>query len=611
MAEGFSDIGHIIDYSDIKNEKKIGHGGFGIVYKAILKDQGAVAVRKVFKNLKIPIRNMLEDEVRKMVSFRSPYLVKLIGAVMDPSNHALVLEYMCHGSLRDYQKNNDVSWPIILRLVHDVILGMNYLHKTLKLVHQDLKIDNILVDIGPKAKISDFGSSVRRVYSMTVADHYEEKKEEEKEEDVVCNTISHMAPEFLQNKRREPNEKYDVYSFGITLWEIVTQKDPYENAVATEVIEWAVCQNQRPSEEDIPTECPAVLNEMMHKCWDMDPYIRPKFEEIKEMFDIVQIKDLRNNEIEEVTQLPANYRDVADRDKTMRSKTLMEAASKGDIEEVKELLRMNCDVTTKDKDGNTALHISILQRRNEVTELLINYGIDIDMKGQNEKTALHCAAQIGELDILQKLFDMSADLEVKDKLGSTPIHYACKYGGIGAVKKCLELGSDLQAKSTIGSSGLHLACAGIHNNVVDLLLEKGMEIESKDKYGFTPLHYASFYGNNDEIVKNLIRRDCNTKAKTKRGRTAFQIAKQKNHREIANLLTPKDNSENSVQEKGTLGGSDPTRAVTKLTLNSTFTRVLNSHPQKRSTIPHTTTQIIMGVQATDEERLHKRLIADL
>nr|XP_006815071.1 PREDICTED: receptor-interacting serine/threonine-protein kinase 1-like [Saccoglossus kowalevskii] len=168
---------------------------------------------------------MLKDEARTMTKFRSPYIVQILGVVMHPSNYALVLEYMCHGSLREYQKNNDVSWPTILGLVHDVILGMNYLHKTVGLVHRDVKIDNILVDKGPKAKISDFGLSVWHEYSKMVP-RRSRVSTTSGDQGAYC-TVTHIAPECLEDINRKPDNKRDVYSFGITLWEIVTKKYPY------------------------------------------------------------------------------------------------------------------------------------------------------------------------------------------------------------------------------------------------------------------------------------------------------------------------------------------------------------------------------------------------
>ncbi|XP_006823146.1 receptor-interacting serine/threonine-protein kinase 2-like [Saccoglossus kowalevskii] len=282
MATANPDIGHIVDEYAITNEN-FGGGGFGNVYKASHIDWGVVAVKRIFKNLQIIERDrkMLEDEARTMTNIRSSYVVQLLGVVMNPSNYALVLEYMCHGSLRDYQKNNDVSWPIILDLVHDVILGMNYLHKTLKLVHRDVKIDNILVDKGPKAKVSDFGLSVWHEYSKKVSRHSR-----------VSNT-------------------------------------PDIDVVHSAVIISAVTRNQRPDEKEIPVECPLILKSMMEECWNGNPYKRPTFQALKEMMEKSE---------DSVTGL--NF-DRIDINKTK----LIDAAAKGDIKEVKRLLSEGYDVT--------------------------------------------------------------------------------------------------------------------------------------------------------------------------------------------------------------------------------------------------------------------------
>ncbi|XP_077864385.1 receptor-interacting serine/threonine-protein kinase 1-like [Saccoglossus kowalevskii] len=218
---------------------------------------------------------MLKDEARTMTKFRSPYIVQILGVVMHPSNYALVLEYMCHGSLREYQKNNDVSWPTILGLVHDVILGMNYLHKTVGLVHRDVKIDNILVDKGPKAKISDFGLSVWHEYSKMVP-RRSRVSTTSGDQGAYC-TVTHIAPECLEDINRKPDNKRDVYSFGITLWEIVTKKYPYGFAKSSVIIS-AVTRQQRPDLKEISPECPPILKSMMKECWNGNPYKRPTFQ---------------------------------------------------------------------------------------------------------------------------------------------------------------------------------------------------------------------------------------------------------------------------------------------------------------------------------------------
>ncbi|XP_006824176.2 ankyrin repeat and protein kinase domain-containing protein 1-like [Saccoglossus kowalevskii] len=283
MAAAYPYTGHIIDHAEISEEVCIGSGGFGVVYKASHKIFGDVAVKRIFKDLEISIRDrqILEDEAQKLTQIRSPYVVLLYGVVMHPCNYSLVLEYMCYGTLREYQLKYDVNWSTIEELVRHVILGIHYLHVTAKIVHRDVKIGNILVGKGPTAKVSDFGLSEWHEYSRMVSENCRASSES-----VTVGTTTHIPPECFMDINRKADTKFDVYSFGITIWEIVTKKRPYINA-KPDVIPFAVINNQRPDENEIPHDCPVFLTNMMKECWNGDPKRRPTF---KEMLDRITEK---------------------------------------------------------------------------------------------------------------------------------------------------------------------------------------------------------------------------------------------------------------------------------------------------------------------------------
>jgi len=100
-----------------------------------------------------------------------------------------------------------------------------------------------------------------------------------------------MAPEMLQEK--EYNEKADVYSFGIVLWELYTMKGPYEGRFSSleEFIEAIVVDEERP---DMPPDCPTTLCNLIESCWQTDPQLRPSFARILEasLFDCIIIEEL-------------------------------------------------------------------------------------------------------------------------------------------------------------------------------------------------------------------------------------------------------------------------------------------------------------------------------
>ncbi|XP_077866501.1 receptor-interacting serine/threonine-protein kinase 2-like [Saccoglossus kowalevskii] len=274
---------HIITYDKISDERRIASGSFGVVYEAQHEDWGQVAIKKPIRITSITDKERceLEAEAAKMVDVRSLNIVTLFGVVIDPSHYCLVLEYMCHGSMKTFQSKFDNPWPMKICMIYNIVLGMNYLHETANIVHRDLKVDNVLVGEGFKAKISDFGLATWKKYTQkySIMNCIES----------TCSymgTTSHIPPENLRDVNKAADYKFDVYSFAVTLWEIVTNETPYKNAQNHEHLMGAVMHGQRPDIKLIPPECLDVIRNVMEACWDDDPQKRPSFGDLKKKIEI-------------------------------------------------------------------------------------------------------------------------------------------------------------------------------------------------------------------------------------------------------------------------------------------------------------------------------------
>ncbi|CAN4092914.1 unnamed protein product [Withania somnifera] len=138
-----------------------------------------------------------------------------------------------------------------------------------KIVHRDVKAENMLLDTNRNLKIADFG--VARVEAQNPKDMTGE-----------TGTLGYMAPEVLDGKPY--NRKCDVYSFGICLWEIYCCDLPYSDLSFAEVSSAVVRQNLRP---DIPRCCPNSLANIMKKCWDANPDKRPEMDEVVRLLEAV------------------------------------------------------------------------------------------------------------------------------------------------------------------------------------------------------------------------------------------------------------------------------------------------------------------------------------
>ncbi|KAE8714604.1 protein tesmin/TSO1-like CXC 2-like [Hibiscus syriacus] len=126
--------------------------------------------------------------------------------------------------------------------------SLSYLHSE-KIVHRDVKTENLLLDTQKNVKIADFG--VARVEAWNPCDMTGE-----------TGTLGYMAPEVLNGKHY--NRKCDVYSFGICLWEIYCCDMPYPDLSFVEISSAVVQEKLRPA---IPRCCLSSLVNIMRKCW--------------------------------------------------------------------------------------------------------------------------------------------------------------------------------------------------------------------------------------------------------------------------------------------------------------------------------------------------------
>ncbi|KAK3018548.1 hypothetical protein RJ639_003905 [Escallonia herrerae] len=189
-----------------------------------------------------------------------------------PSNICcVVVEYLPGGALKSYlikNRRKKLAFKVVVQMALDLARGLSYLHSQ-KIVHRDVKTENMLLDKTRTIKIADFG--VARVEASNPNDMTGE-----------TGTLGYMAPEVLNGNPY--NRKCDVYSFGICLWEIYCCDMPYPDLSFSEVTSAVVRQNLRP---DIPRCCPSSLANVMKRCWDANPDKRPEMEEVVFMLEAI------------------------------------------------------------------------------------------------------------------------------------------------------------------------------------------------------------------------------------------------------------------------------------------------------------------------------------
>eukprot|EP01018_Ginkgo_biloba_P001230 Gb_26546 [translate_table: standard] len=258
-----------IPWEDLILKERIGAGSFGTVHRADW--HGSDVAVKILIEQDFHEERLKEflREVAIMKRLRHPNVVLFMGAVTMRPNLSIVTEYLPRGSL--YRLIHRAGAREILderrrlRMALDVAKGMNYLHwLSPPIVHRDLKSPNLLVDKTWTVKVCDFGLSRFKANTFLSSKS-------------AAGTPEWMAPEVL---RDEPsNEKSDIYSFGVILWELVTMQQPWSGLSPAQVVGAVGFQNRR---LQIPKDMNPEIATIIESCWATDSRQRPSFASIME-----------------------------------------------------------------------------------------------------------------------------------------------------------------------------------------------------------------------------------------------------------------------------------------------------------------------------------------
>ncbi|XP_076881354.1 G-type lectin S-receptor-like serine/threonine-protein kinase At4g27290 isoform X2 [Bidens hawaiensis] len=192
---------------------KLGEGGFGPVYKGVLEDGQEIAVKRLAKTSTQGLHEF-KNEVISISRLQHRNLVKILGCCMEGAEKMLIYEYMPNKGLDSFifdKTYSDVlDWPTRYHIINGIARGLLYLHQDsrLRIIHRDLKVSNVLLDMDMEPKISDFGMA--RAFGGN---------EIEANTNRVVGTYGYMAPEYAGDGIF--SIKSDVYSFGVVVLEIV------------------------------------------------------------------------------------------------------------------------------------------------------------------------------------------------------------------------------------------------------------------------------------------------------------------------------------------------------------------------------------------------------
>ncbi|CAJ0749156.1 8768_t:CDS:10, partial [Entrophospora sp. SA101] len=298
------------DYSIFSDITYINKGASGQIYRA--KWNNVYVALKEIKDDSDMKRFVYEFRSHKRVDYHDNIL-NIHGITKDPNsgNYLLVLQYANHGTLQEYLSANadKLDWENKLRLAYQLASGIQTLHHE-GIIHRDLHAGNVLI-VNDNIKISDFGLSKSR-------------------EQVYGN----MRYTDLRRIRYPKNEKSDIFSLGVLLWQISSCRPPYESIKNYEHL---YPYNIRENKVD---GTPEEYFDLYTRCWDAEPDNRPdiKFvveclEELRKHYTVPNSKKNSTNEhLQNASIDPNNYLDLHEliNRRDLRMKQMMGGTSKND-----------------------------------------------------------------------------------------------------------------------------------------------------------------------------------------------------------------------------------------------------------------------------------------
>ncbi|KAJ0735961.1 putative protein kinase RLK-Pelle-RLCK-VIIa-2 family [Helianthus annuus] len=274
---------------------KIGEGGFGRVYKGVVKSLeypgSEIQVAVKYGDGLLQGRKEWLTEINILGEVKHPNLVKLVGYCEEEGELGtklfLVYEYMPNGSLRDRlssRSKEPLPWTTRLKVAHDAACGLTYLHEDMKfqVILRDFKSSNILLDEHWNAKLSDFG--VARKGPEEGLTHISTN---------FAGTREYAAPEYLAVGHL--TSKSDVWSYGVFLYELITGRRPLDRKRPQEeqkLLEWVIPYTDTEKfmqiidprlEGKYSLKAAQKLSYVANLCLSKDPKSRPKMSEVLEM----------------------------------------------------------------------------------------------------------------------------------------------------------------------------------------------------------------------------------------------------------------------------------------------------------------------------------------
>jgi len=269
----------VLNPREITDLEEIGRGTYGVVYKGKCRGNN-VAVKKLQRGkMNESQQEEFKRECQMLLGLRNINIVLLMGVSYSKGQMMIITELLIQ-NMEQYLESKmvgNVPIPLLHRIniADGIAQGLAWLHKANPpIVHHDLKPSNILLDKDDNPKICDFGLSLFKRDSTIRS---------------TAGSKLWSAPEVLQDE--EHNEKVDIYSFAIILWQLlVLEALPFRSYVSKgdlkEFISEVSNGTARPSLEQVPAKAHKLLNMM----WHQNPEERPDMKIVVRKISSLKVK---------------------------------------------------------------------------------------------------------------------------------------------------------------------------------------------------------------------------------------------------------------------------------------------------------------------------------
>lgn len=283
--EGFTFHDLVVATNNFHDSYVIGRGACGVVYKAVMGTGLIIAVKRLPSNREgnNNIENSFRAEILTLGKIRHRNIVKLYGFCYQQGSNLLLYEYMARGSLGEllHSSSCNLDWPTRFSIAVGAAQGLAYLHHDCKprIIHRDIKSNNILLDDKFEAHVGDFGLAkvVDMPYSKSVS--------------AVAGSYGYIAPEYAYTMK--VTEKCDIYSYGVVLLELLTGRAPVQPLEqGGDLVNWVRNYVRKNSlspgilDDRLNLEDKTIVDHMMtvmklaFLCTSMSPFDRPSMREV-------------------------------------------------------------------------------------------------------------------------------------------------------------------------------------------------------------------------------------------------------------------------------------------------------------------------------------------